>query len=118
LKNLPALDNEHGFFKFIFVTGFFVLAFYAGIQFGIPYYKYTVFKTDAREFARINLGDMEKTKAQVFKRAQELGLPIEEKNIEASKSPRGTRIKASWSETVDILGIYQHTFVFDVDVEE
>ena len=28
------------------------------------------------------------------------------------------RVKTSWSETVDILGLYQKTFDFKIDVEE
>ena len=34
------------------------------------------------------------------------------------KTTRGMRVKTVWSEEVDILGIYQKTFDFKIDVEE
>ncbi len=118
MKKRKVLNNEDGFFKFIFVTGLIAFLIYAGLQFGMPFYRYSAFKNDAKELARISLGEAEKTRAQIFERAQELKLPLEEKDIEVTRSTRGTRVKTSWSETVDILGIYQKTFDFTVDVEE
>lgn len=118
MKNLKVFRNESGFFKFIFVTGLIALGIYAGLQFGMPFYKYSAFKTDAKELARISIGELEKTKSQIFGSAQEHNLPIEEKDIQITKTGRGVRVRTSWSETVDILGIYQRTFDFTVDVEE
>ncbi|MDP3260006.1 MAG: hypothetical protein Q8M34_05400 [Thermodesulfovibrionales bacterium] len=113
------LNNEKGFFKFVFVIGLIAFLMYAGFQLGMPFYRYTSFKTDAKEIARVSVsGDIERTRAQIFERAQELNIPIKEKDIEAMKTTRGMRVKTAWSEEVDILGIYQKTFDFKLDVEE
>lgn len=118
MKKVKVLNNENGFFKFIFVTGFIAFIIYAGLKFGMPYYRYSAFKSDVKELARISIGEPEKTRAQIFERAQELKLPLEEKDIEVTKSGNRVRVKTSWSETVDILGLYQKKFNFAIDLEE
>lgn len=118
MKKGEVLKNEDGFVKFFFVV--LVLAFlvYTGIKFGMPYYKYSAFKTDSKEIARISVGDIGKTKAQLFERAQELKIPITEESIQVTKTEKRVRVRTSWSETVDMLGLYQKTLNFNVDVEE
>ncbi|MBI4685763.1 MAG: hypothetical protein HY755_11250 [Nitrospirae bacterium] len=115
---LKLVINENGFFKFILSIAIIAFLVYTGIQIGMPYYRYSSFKTGVKEFARINIGDLEKTKAQIFEKAQELKIPIEEKDIEVTKAPHGVRVKTAWSDTVDILGVYEKKIDFVVDVEE
>ncbi|MBA3060037.1 MAG: hypothetical protein FP832_00025 [Nitrospirae bacterium] len=119
MKKAQMFGNKEGFFKFVFVLGLIVFLMYAGFQFGMPFYRYTSFKTDAKGIARVSVsGDIERTRAQVFERAQELNILIKEKDIEVVKTTRGMRVKTAWSEEVDILGIYQKTFDFKINVEE
>lgn len=118
MKKEGLLNNENGFFKFAFVTALIVFAMYAGLQFGMPFYRYSTLKTDATELARISVGDLEKTKAQIAERAEELKLPITEKDIEVVREGKLVRVMASWSETVDILGLYQKKIVFNLDIKE
>lgn len=113
------LGNKEGFFKFVFVLALIAFLMYAGLQFGMPFYRYTSFRSDAEQIARISIGgDVDKIRAQVFEQAQEVNIPIKEQEIEVTKTTRGTRVKTAWSETVDILGIYQKTFDFKINVEE
>lgn len=118
MKKVKALNNEKGFIKFFFVV--LVLAFlvYAGIEFGMPYYKYSAFKSDVKELARVSVGDIEKTKVQILGRAQELKIPITAEDIQVTKAEKMVKVRASWSETVDMLGVYQKTLNFRIDVEE
>ena len=118
MKKKGLLNNENGFFKFAFVTALIVFAMYAGLQFGMPFYRYSTLKTDATELARISVGDLEKTRAQIAERAEELKLPITEKDIEVVREGKLVRVMASWSETVDILGLYQKKIVFNLDIKE
>lgn len=104
--------------KAIFWLVILALLVYSGFQFGIPYYRYTAFKTDAKEIARISLGEVEKTRAQIFLRAQELNIPIEEKEIVVTSTNKLVRVKASWSESVNLFGIYQKTLNFTVNIQE
>ncbi|TAL25268.1 MAG: hypothetical protein EPN94_05565 [Nitrospirae bacterium] len=116
MKKKGLLNNEDGFFKFAFVAALIAFAIYAGLQFGMPQYRYSTLKTDATEFARISL-DIEKTKAQIAERAVELKVPITEKDIEVVREGNLVKVRASWSETVDILGLYQKKFVFNLDIK-
>ena len=118
MKKAGLLNNENGFFKFAFITALIAFAMYAGIQFGMPQYRYSTLKTDATEFARISVGNLEKTRAQIAERAEELKIPITEKDIEVVSEGNLIRIRASWSETVDILGLYQKKIVFNLDIRE
>lgn len=104
--------------KAIFWLVILALLVYSGFQFGIPYYRYTAFKTDAKEIARISLGEVEKTRAQIFLRAQELNIPIEEKEIMVTSTNKLVRVKVSWSESVNLFGIYQKTLNFTVNIQE
>lgn len=117
LKKARVLNNENGFFKFILSMAVLAFLIYAGIQFGMPYYRYSSFKTDAKELATISLGDLGKTKAGILEKAQELKLPLTEKDVEVIQSGKLVRVKAAWSETVDLLGVYQKTINFTLDVE-
>ena len=118
MKKEKVLGNENGFIKFIFVILVLASLVYTGLKFGMLYYRYSAFKSDAKELARISIGDTEKTRAQIFERAQELKLPFDENDIKVAKTAKGIRVRASWSETVDLLGLYQKEFNFAVDEEE
>ncbi len=118
MKRVKVVGNEKGFIKFAFFM--LVLAFivYAGLKFGMPYYRYSAFKSDVKELARISIGDVEKTRAQIFERAIELKIPLDEKSIEVTKTEKTVRVRTAWSETVDMLGVYQKKLNFRVEVEE
>jgi hypothetical protein len=118
MRTERAYQNEKGFIKFTFVTIILVFCVYLGIKFGIPYYKHSAFQSDAKEIARISLGDAEKTRKQIFEKAQELKLPLGEKDIQITVKEKTVRVRAAWEDTVDILGFYQKTLQFTVDVEE
>lgn len=118
MKRTKVLNNEHGFIKFILFMLVLSCMVYVGIKLGFPYYRYSAFKSDTKELARISVaGTLDRTRAQVYDRALELNLPLEEEDIEVKKFGKVVRIQTSWSETVDFLGIYQYTFDFTVDVE-
>lgn len=112
------LRNNDGFIKPLLVIGVMAFLVYCGIQFGVPYYRYSAFKSEAKEIARIELGQVEKTRAQIFEAAQNQRIPIEAEDIQITKLTNTIRIQTSWSVDVDILGLYHRTLDFTVDVEE
>jgi len=118
MKRVKVVGNEKGFIKFVFFM--LVLAFivYAGLKFGMPYYRYSAFKSDVKELARISIGDVQKTRSQIFERAMELKLPLTEEGIQVTKTEKTIRVRTTWSETVDMLGVYQKKLNFRVEVEE
>jgi|WetSurSiteA1Bulk_404760.scaffolds.fasta_scaffold107142_2 hypothetical protein len=115
---MKVVRNEKGFIKVIFVVGLLIFLVYAGFQFGIPYYKYSAFKSDAKEIARISLGQPDKTKAQIFEKAQEIKIPITEEDIIVERTAKSIKVQTEWSETVDIMGFYQKRLDFTIDIEE
>ncbi len=118
MKRTKLINNEHGFIKFILYMLVLSCMVYVGIKLGLPYFRYSAFKSDAKELARISVGGrIDRTREQVYERAIELKLPLEEEDIVVKKANTGVRIETSWSETVDFLGIYQYTMDFTVDVE-
>ena len=115
---MKVLGNEKGYIKFVLVVVILALLAYLGFKFGAPYYRYSVFNSDAKEITRISLGDVAKTRALLYERAQELKLPIEEDNISVTVDKKTVYVSTSWSETVDLFGIYQKDLNFAVDIEE
>ena len=112
------LRNRDGFIKPLLIMGIIALVIYVGLQFGMPYYRYQAFKSDAAEAARLSIGSAEQVKAEVYKSAKSHQLPLEEEDITVIKKVNTVRVEASWSTTVDIFGIYQKTFNYTVNVEE
>ena len=117
MKKAGIIKDENGFIKFFFVTLILVVCIYVGIKFAMPYYRYSAFKSDAKELARVSIGDTERTKEQLLGRAQELNLPLRGNDIQVIKLEKTVRVRTSWSEIVDILGLYQRKLNFSVDVE-
>jgi len=119
MKRAKVLNNESGFIKFIVVMLVLACMVYVGIKLGVPYYRYSALKSDAKEIARIGVANnIDTIHAQVYEKAQELKIPIEEEDIEVNKTSTSVRIATAWSETVDFLGIYQHRLDFSVNIEE
>ncbi|MDI6889818.1 MAG: hypothetical protein QMC83_02605 [Thermodesulfovibrionales bacterium] len=103
--------------KAIFWLLLFAFLAYSGIKFGMPYYRYLAFKADAKEISRVSLENEEGIRDKVFERAKELKIPISKGDIEVSRTGRIMRIRTSWFEVVDILGIYRKTLKFTIDTE-
>ena len=119
LARTKVLNNESGYIKFIFVMLVLACIVYLGIKLGIPYYKYSALNSEAKEIARIGIAQtVDRTRTLVYERAQELKIPLEEEDIEVKRTTNSVLIETAWSETVDLLGIYQHTFDFNIDIEE
>lgn len=118
MKKVRVINNEKGFIKFLFILGIFVFLIYTGIKFGMPFYRYSALKSDAKAIARISLGDTKKTKTDILERVQELKIPIQENQIVVTKTETMVRVQTSWSETVDLLGLYQKKLNFRIDLEE
>jgi hypothetical protein len=111
-------DHQAGFIKLLVVIALLAGAIYVGIQFGMPYYRYQAFKNEVKDIARLELGQTERTKAQILEAAKGLKIPIEEENLIVMKKEKSVRVQTEWSETVDVYGLYQDTLHFKIDVEE
>lgn len=115
---MKLLRNENGWIRPLLTIGILVVAVYAGVQFGMPYYRYSAFKDEAKEIARTTAGDVKRVKEDVYASAKGFKVPVEENDISVEKKDSKLRIQTSWSEKVDIFGLYQRTLDFSVDIEE
>ncbi|GAB4408199.1 MAG: hypothetical protein OHK0032_03570 [Thermodesulfovibrionales bacterium] len=112
------LSNTGGFIKPLLCLAVLAIIGYAGFQFGMPYYRYSAFKNEVKEIARLELGSVEKIKTQVYEAAEGLKIPIEKEDIVVIRKKNTVRVQTSWSVNVDILGLYQRTLNFKIDIEE
>ncbi len=112
------IRNQNGWIKPVFIIGILALAVYSGIQFGVPYYRYSAFKNEVTDIARISQGDLKKVREDVYTSAVQYKVPVGEDDILIEKKDNKIHIRTSWSHTVDILGFYQKRVDFNVDIEE
>lgn len=110
--------GQRGFIRPILCLLILAALIYAGFQFGIPYYRYSAFKDEVKELARVGLGNTEKVKADVYEAAKSLKIPVEKEDIKVTKIGERMRVQTSWTVTVDLLGIYQREIAFHIDIEE
>ncbi|MEK6672240.1 MAG: hypothetical protein AABY42_02035 [Nitrospirota bacterium] len=112
------LSSQNGFIRSVFCLAFLAIIAYSAYQFGQPFYKYSTFKSEAKEILRISPGDTDRIRTQIYEAAEYIRIPVEEKDITVTKKIKRVRVTTSWSETVDIFGIYQKTLDFKLDIEE
>lgn len=116
---MSVLLANDGYLKPLFVIVALAAAAYLGLLFGKPYYRYSALKSDAAEMARVSLGDERKLREMIFSRAQELGIPIEEDAIFVDRNADNVMdVKASWNESVNVLGLYERDLAFSIDLRE
>ncbi len=95
-----------------------IISAYVGYKFAIPYYRYAALKSDAVAIARLSYTSPDKYRDMFYERAVSLKVPIELSDIYVSIQNNRVNIATSWSEVVDLAGLYQYELHFDIDVEE
>ncbi|MDA8085702.1 MAG: hypothetical protein M0Z75_03295 [Nitrospiraceae bacterium] len=109
-----------GWTKGLFCFGVFVAVLYAGIQFGMPYFRYYQFKSDASDIVMFPGFSADDIKAKIVAKAAEDGvMTLDPGNVSVQADGRHYDAQASWSVPVDVYGYYhrQLDFSFDVNAE-
>lgn len=88
-----------------------------GIKLGTPYYRSYSLGSHTRDFLRTDVGNLEVIKKNVLKDAEELGIPLNESQVEVKLVQKTIKVTAKWKDTVDFWGYYQKTFEFELDEE-
>jgi hypothetical protein len=109
--------GEKGFVKGLFIVLIIVACAFVAISFGKPHYRYLMLGSHTRDILKSELGNVETIKKQTLENAKELGVPLDEKNLEVFLDKKIIRVKATWSETVDFWGYYQKKFDFAMNEE-
>ena len=110
--------GERGFVKFFITLLLVIGAAYVGISFAKPYYRFNTLRSHAKDTLMADLGSVVKIKAEIMKDAAELNIPLEEENLEVVVTPtKITKVRATWSETVDFWGYYKKELDFVMETE-
>ena len=113
MKKMGERGSVKGFFwLFILVAVVFV-----GISFSKPYYRYYTLGSHTRDFLKTEVGDIVAIRKNIMDNAEELKVPLDEKNLEVAVVQKIIKVKATWSETVDFWGYYQKKIDFVMDEE-
>lgn len=112
------LHRQDGFVKSVLCLAFLAFLVYSGIQFGLPYYRYSGFKNEVKDIVRIGLGDTEKIKSRIYSVAVDLKVPIEAGDIKVTIKDQTIHVRTEWTEYIDIPGIYKKTLNFYIDIKD
>lgn len=94
------------------------LAVYSAILIVRPHYNYYGFKSDLREYLRVNVITFQKgVRAGILDIAENYNIPINEDDIYLKLNGQ-YNAKISWEETVDFLTLYQKTYKFHIDTSK
>ena len=115
---MKPVRNMEGATKPLLCIVLLVVTGYVGYKFAVPYYKYSAFKSEAKEIVRVSPENIENIRAEIYESAKSYQIPIEEKDINVTKGDNTVRVVISWSSPVDLLGYYQKTLDFKIDFEE
>jgi ribonucleotide reductase beta subunit family protein with ferritin-like domain len=112
-------DLGGGSVKAIFMIGLMVSALYAGYMFAMPFYKHNAMSSEAKQIARLGQ-DKAKTLELINEKVQELDVPVKKEQIDVSidREKKIVTIKMAWSVNVDLMGFYNKTLFFKIDVKQ
>jgi len=109
--------GDKGFVKGLFIILIIVACAFVAISFGKPHYRSLMLGSHTRDILKSELGNIDIIKKQTLENAKELGIPLDEKNLEVVLDKKIIKVKATWSETVDFWGYYQKKFDFALNEE-
>lgn len=112
------LGRQDGFVKPVLCLASLAFIVYSGFQFGLPYYRYSVFSNEARDIVRVAQGNTEKIKSRIYVAALDFKVPVEADDIKVTLKDQTLHVRTSWAEEVDLLGIYHKTLYFYIDLED
>jgi len=109
--------GERGFFKGFFLLLILVAVVFVGISFSKPYYRYYTLGSLTRDFLKSDVGDINAIRKNIMDNAEELKVPLDEKDLEVVVVNKIIKVKATWFETVDFWGYYQKRLDFVMEEE-
>ena len=111
--------GEKGFVKTLLGLALLVGLIFVGVTFATPYYRYYQFGSHTRDFLKTDIGEVNLIRKHMIEDAAELGVPLNDKDLSVSvdKFKKIVRVKASWTDTVDLFGYYQKSIDFVMEEE-
>jgi hypothetical protein len=109
--------GQKGFIKGIIGLFLLIALILAGTTFARPYYRYYSLGSHTRDFLRTEIGNVETIRKNIMKDAAELDVPLNEKDVSISVVQKIIKVKATWTDTVDLWGFYQTSVDFVMEEE-
>jgi hypothetical protein len=107
--------GEKGFIRGLLGLFLLVALVYALVIFSRPYYRYYALGSHTRDFLKTDIGDIAAIRKNVMKDAGEIGVPLDDADLSVTIDKKIVKIKASWTDTVDVLGFYQKSMDFEME---
>jgi hypothetical protein len=109
--------GQKGFIKGIIGLFLLIALILAGVTFARPYYRYYSLGSHTRDFLRTEIGNVETIRKNIMKDAAELDVPLDEKDVSVTLVQKIIKVKATWTDTVDLWGLYQTNVDFVMEEE-
>lgn len=111
--------GEKGFVKTLLGLSLLVALIYVGVTLAKPYYRYYQFGSHTRDFLKTDIGEVNMIRKNMLEDAAELGIPLNDKDLTVSVNTfrKQVRVKATWTETVDLFGQYRKDIGFVLEEE-
>jgi hypothetical protein len=110
-----AVSNQRGSVVNYIVVLLIICSFIVGYKFAIPYYKKSSLENECKEVARLGI-DRDRVMETLMAKVESLGLPLEKEDFKVAVNEKKTHIEVSWTDTVDIYGLYKKDLEFNIDV--
>ena len=111
--------GEKGFVKTLLGLALLAGLIFVGVAIATPYYRYYQFGSHTRDFLRTDIGEVNMIRKHLIEDAAELGVPLNDKNLTVTVDTikKIVRVKATWTDTVDLFGYYQKNIDFVMEEE-
>jgi len=111
--------GNRGFVKVIIIMLLLAGMGYVGMSFGKPYYRFNTLRSHTKDILlEESSGNVASIRTKIMETAAELKVPLDEKDLEVTVTPtRLIKVKATWSEVVDLYGYYQKKLDFVMETE-
>lgn len=106
--------GEKGFVKTLFGLFLLVALIFLAMAFGKPYYRSYTLGAHTRDFLKTEIGDIATIRKHILDDAAELGVNLNENDLNVYLDKKVVKVKANWKDTVDLWGYYQKTFDFEM----
>ena len=111
--------GEKGFIKTLLGLGLLIGLIFIGVTLAKPYYRYYQFGSHTRDFLKTDIGEVNLIRKHMLEDAAELGVPLNDRDLAVSVDTfkKQVRVRATWTDTVDLFGQYQKDIDFILEEE-
>lgn len=103
------------YFKRLFCLAAFGILVYSGVQYAKPWYRYILLKSAVSDMVKFPAQDADTLKAEILTKAEKYNVPLPPGNLMVTGQQYHYKAAASWTDSVDIFGLYHRDLAFSFD---